>query len=84
MENKTLELKCTVSCDQTFPNSVLKAALTKYMEKFKDTEMDEEGIESMKKDISKFLTRMVKTTAEVNIVLGDQLEVYFDLLHELK
>ena len=79
------EIKCTVTCGENdFPHSVLKVALAKYMEKFKDAEMDEEGLEAMRKDIVKFLTRMVKTTAEVNVTFADDLLVSFDLVHELK
>lgn len=81
-----MDVKCSVNTDQNdFTHNVLKVALTKYMEKFQGHEVDEEGLVEMRKDITKFLTRLVKTGVEVSLGSEDSnLDVSFELVHELR
>ena len=81
-----MDVKCSVTTNQSdFPHNVLKVALTKYFEKFQNHEVDEEGLVEMRKDITKFLTRLVKTGVEVNVDAVDtDLQVSFELVHELR
>jgi hypothetical protein len=72
-----------------FTHNVLKVSLAKYFEKFVGHEMDEEGLEEIKKDITKFIGRLVRTGVSVEIIddsneEGPKVQVHFELMHELK